>query len=463
MSSQSLDTSSVAAREPEQPSPPSPPRGPLSFGAISAVSGVALPNEVPPPPNLEQIPPRILHSATVETLLSHNDDLTSRLKVHIRRNGQLEGRLLELELELEESELARQTLGAQIEILREKDRAFAERGTLTEARISKLKDDLDLAKTEVTEIQRRNRDLLLRESRAWSYRRRVQRWVQPGIVARVRQIELLESQLEAHRQESERVNAALTVLRQELQHSRAEADRKISGFERDRARLVDQYETQVQSLKTELKSTQGELTKVTERAATLDRVTSESAKTSNERVFFERRADELESQLKSETTRLRGAVDDLAKECSTLRASNETIRKLKESSDQAAQMADESRSKAESQLQSLREIWKETSLKAQALELKNDSLERLNAELSRKLQESREIRRTQPTDDGLNKVGFIEDGTHNEKLKRLDLILTDLEMKAFGIRPHDSTQRTIVPSLDSDSNTKAERDLDTLP
>ncbi len=85
---------------------------------LPQIPSVALPNEVPPAPRLTDVPALIMHTATVETLIYHADDLSSRLKVHIRRNGQLEGQIVELEDQVYQSELMRQTLIAQIEILR---------------------------------------------------------------------------------------------------------------------------------------------------------------------------------------------------------------------------------------------------------------------------------------------------------------------------------------------------------
>ncbi len=404
------------------------------------IENLPLPMDVPQPPSLDRIPPRILHAATVETLISHNEDLTSRLKVHIRRNSQFEGELVELELELEEAELARQSLAAQIEILREKDRAFAEKASIFDGRLERLTEDLALTRTENTELHRKNREfsaaLILRTSQLDALRRRLNRWVRPGLESRQAQIIALTQQLDAHSNEVSRLNAALSVLRQELQHSRTEADRKTGGFERDRARLVEQYETTIQTLQNSLKSAQGDLTKANEKASALDRMTSETARTTNERVFFERRSEELEGQLKNETDRLRGTIEDLAKECATLRASNETQRQLKEELETRMHATEAEQVKATSQLHSIREIWKETSLRAQALESKNEALEKLNAELSKKMMEKRETDHVRIADHALEQVGFIEnESERSAKLKKLDLILSDLEMRAFGIDP----------------------------
>lgn len=404
------------------------------------IENLPLPMDVPQPPSLDRIPPRILHSATVETLINHNDDLSSRLKVHIRRNSQLEGQLVELELELEEAELARQSLSAQIEILREKDRAFAEKSSLLDGRMERLTDDLAFTRLENTELHKKNRELSLllsvQEKQMATFKRRLKRWVQPGLLDRKTQISTMTQQLDSHSREIERLNAALSVLRQELLHTRTEADRKTGGFEKDRARLVEQYETTIQNLYKELKTSQGDLAKANEKAVALDRMTSESARTTNERVFFERRSEELEGQLKIETVRLRGTIEDLAKECATLRASNETQRRLKDELESRLHGLEDEQTKASSQLQSMREIWKETSLRAQALESKNEALEKLNAELSKKLMEKREAEHVRVADQALDQVGFVEsDNEQSAKLKKLDLILSDLEMRAFGIDP----------------------------
>lgn len=397
---------------------------------------IPLPNQIPPAPKLDELPARVLHTATVETLIDYSEDLASRLKVHLRRGSQLEQQIIDLEIQIADSERMRAALQAQIEILREKDRSIADKHLASETRFERTKEELNLAKMEGAELQRRLQEQKRFTDRLQTYQRRVRRWVQPGLVARKRQADDLRIKLLDQEAEILRLSSTCTNLRDELQHVKSEADRRLTSGDRDRARLVDQYEKKIQTIETENASLRSDLVRAHERVAVLDQTTNESARANNEKVFFERRSEELESQLRAETSRLKGAMNDLAQECATLRATVETARHQAEIADRTRIEAEEARLKAETQLRSLREIWQENSIRLQTLESQNEALEQLNADLSKKLTAQRESNRISVADQALDKVGFVEDDTARQaKLKKLDIILSDLEMKAFGIQP----------------------------
>lgn len=398
---------------------------------------IPLPNQIPPAPKLDELPARVLHTATVETLIDYSEDLASRLKVHLRRGSQLEQQIIDLEIQIADSERMHAALQAQIEILREKDRSISDKQHANEARFQRVSEELNLAKIEAGELGRRLNEQKRASERLQTYQRRVRRWVQPGLAARDQQAADLRIKLLDQEAEILRLTSNCSALRDELQHVKSEADRRLTSGERDRARLVDQYERRIQTIETENSNLRSELVRAHERVAVLDQSTNDSARANNEKVFFERRSEELESQLKTETSRLKGAMNDLAQECAALRAAVETSRKQAENANQERIEAEEARLKAETQLRSLREVWQENSIRLQTLESQNEALEQLNADLSKKLTSQRETNRVNVADQALEKVGFVEDenAARQAKLKKLDIILSDLEMKAFGIHP----------------------------
>jgi chromosome segregation ATPase len=397
---------------------------------------IPLPNQIPPAPRLDELPNRVLHTATVETLIDYSDDLASRLKVHIRRGTHLEQQIIDLENEIADSERMRAALQAQIEILREKDKSISEKHQFSEARFQRISDEINILKLENSEITSKFHNQLRLTSRLEVYQRRVRRWVQPGLAARAKLVAELKLRILNQEAEVLHLSSNCANLRGELQHVKSEFDRRLTSGERDRARLVDQYERRVQAIETENTVLRSDLIKSQERVVVLDHATNESARANNEKVFFERRAEELESLLKNETTRLKGAMNDLAQECATLRAAVETARKTAEIAEREKMAAEDGRIKAESQLRSLRQIWQENNLRLQALESQNEALENLNADLSKKLTQQRDLTRVHISDQSLEKVGFAEETSAREaNLKKLDIILSDLEMKAFGIQP----------------------------
>lgn len=88
---------------------------------------VPLPFQIPEPPDLSKVPLSVIHSATVETLISQTDDLTARLKVQIRRNAVLERRAIELEEKTKTIENDMLTIQNQLEVYKEKDSTHSDK------------------------------------------------------------------------------------------------------------------------------------------------------------------------------------------------------------------------------------------------------------------------------------------------------------------------------------------------
>lgn len=403
---------------------------------------VALPDQLPPPPQLADVPARILHTATVETLIDHAEDLSSRLRVHLRRNSLLEGQIVELEQQLEQMENERQTLKAQIEILREKDRTVGEKILQAEARQKRFEEEAKLARLEGAELSLRNETLAeeaacLRQKLAEQtrfqirreslYRRRLERWVKPGLLARKEERRQLEQRAKLLESEVIRLQGFAQKMREEHQHQTDDAQRRLINYEKDRIRLVDQYEKRIQQLQGELQRTEGDLITTQQRAKSLDRATEDAARMANEKIFFERRAQELESRLLAETERLRGALDEVSQEAATLRVAAETARRDRETIDKARVQADQRAIRLETQIAALRQTWGEMNSRLERAEAERTALEKLNQELAMALKTERARSQIRLTDQGLDRLGFKENTASAHPG------LTELERKGFGL------------------------------
>ncbi len=123
---------------------------------------VPLPFQIPEPPDLSKVPLSVIHSATVETLISQTEDLSARLKVQIRRNAVLERRAIELEETLKNTDKELQTIKRQQEVLQEKDLSHIEKIHTLQTNMEMQKKELDLLETRYSESnnlnQRREED-----------------------------------------------------------------------------------------------------------------------------------------------------------------------------------------------------------------------------------------------------------------------------------------------------------------
>ena len=408
-----------------------------------AVPQVPLPDQLPPLPQLADVPARILHTATVETLIDHAEDLSSRLRVHLRRNSLLEGQVVELEQTLEQVEGECHTLKAQIEILREKDRTVGEKISQAESRQRRFEEEAKLARLEGAELSLRNESLAeetasLRKSLAEQarvqlrresvYRRRLERWVKPGLLARKEERRQLEQRARLLESEVIRLQGFVQKLKEEHQHQTDDAQKRLINYEKDRIRLVDQYEKRLQQLQGELQRSEGDLIATQQRAKSLDRATEDAARMTNEKVFFERRCQELESRLLSETERLRGALDEVSQEAATLRVAAETARRDRETIDKARVQADQRAIRLETQIAALRQTWGEMNSRLERAEAERGALEKLNQELALALKAERSRSQIRLTDQGLDRLGFKDNNSATTHPS-----LTDLERKGFGL------------------------------
>ncbi len=112
---------------------------------------VPLPFQIPEPPDLSKIPLAVIHSATVETLISQTEDLSARLKVQIRRGAVMERRVLELEDAAKTQEKQLSTLRQQHELLTEKDSGHLEKIRALEESLSEQKNEIELLEVRYAE------------------------------------------------------------------------------------------------------------------------------------------------------------------------------------------------------------------------------------------------------------------------------------------------------------------------
>ena len=112
---------------------------------------IALPDEIPAPPRFKTDPKSLL-SGTVETLISQNDDLTARLAVSHRRNGDLERRIREMNCEYNELRKKVEILSDQILVYREKDKVIGQRHSSLEKTIRELQAQLELQNMRYAEL-----------------------------------------------------------------------------------------------------------------------------------------------------------------------------------------------------------------------------------------------------------------------------------------------------------------------
>lgn len=407
---------------------------------------IPLPNEIPLPPKLADVPSRVLHSATVETLIQHNDDLQSRLKVHLRRGAELESRILELEDRLNEVSHQRDSVFAQIEVLREKDRSSHERSQHAESRLESLRSELEASQTEVRSLHLHIDALRKDLTRYQRYQRRISKWVKPLLEQKNQALKQAFAACRVLEAERETLMTKSQNNREDFEFQKLDFETRIAKLKADQSSLVEHYETQIKKADGQISDLKSRLASAEEKASSLDAYSADKAKATNEKIYFERRAKELESELHSERSRLKQTIDDLAAECASLRAGLESVRSSKELLETERDASERSRLKAESQLQGLRSVFKDLTDRVDRLTTQNEALERINESISQQLNKARQDVKIQLNDQALDRVGFKSEEqvsrSHSIDRSKIEGLLSDLEMKAFGIRPEHLRPQT---------------------
>src|SRR5262245_56948023 len=103
---------------------------------------IPLPDEIPPPPDLSHLPKDVLHSSTVETLLTQNQDLMARLAVNIRRCAEMEENALLMEQKFEALRFEKQVATDQVQVFKEKEKLQKAQGLDTETQLIETKNQL---------------------------------------------------------------------------------------------------------------------------------------------------------------------------------------------------------------------------------------------------------------------------------------------------------------------------------
>lgn len=113
---------------------------------------IPLPTEIPPVPKLDQLPPDVLHSASVEMLLHQIEDLSARLKVNIRMNSVQEQELLKLKRQIQTTDQRMQALEAKNLIVQEKENLWRSQKKAKNIEIESLLQERDLLKLRHNEL-----------------------------------------------------------------------------------------------------------------------------------------------------------------------------------------------------------------------------------------------------------------------------------------------------------------------
>ncbi len=323
-------------------------------------------------PDLSDIPDSILHTATVEALISQNEDLMAHIKVHIRRDILLEQEILTLQKRIHQHNQSQQNQEDRSLIWKEKDRAWKEK-------LHKLEVSLKNHHTqsELTEV----------------------RYAELYEAFQQKQKQLSEEK-KTLRQEVEKKKAEVEIKKIELSEQNKKLQRNITSltehitnqkkkYERDQNELTSIYEKERTQLSGTVKQLTSDTKYLRERVDQLEPLVEEKVLLNNQIILAERGKSEITKQLNVETKKLQEQVAFYRKEAKIQALELNALREKNSDYEKRFHEMRDDQGKNLSQIESLQLLWKEKHGEIEKLQEKNKSLNNINSHLSKNLSDLR--------------------------------------------------------------------------
>ncbi|MEO0335497.1 MAG: hypothetical protein AAF202_03840, partial [Pseudomonadota bacterium] len=376
-----------------------------------------LPNEVPKAMNLQHLPENILKSGAVNTLIQQNEDLLSRLSIHLRRYAKLEEDLEARDKEIHRLASNESHLKDQILIVERKAELIEDRTSDTRTDNENLRRDVQLLETRYSELYARSKEQIenLRIEKE-TYRKKSER------LARYRHRILrisseIRSELSKARFNSQKLEAEYAVLSESFQALRqrmAASAEHIQAQEKihqsNIASLTEEYETRLTNLErlsqeksTRILALENEIGQIAELEETKIQV-------ENQLILAQRKAADAKTDFETQIHEIQLKMRTFREEAKERTLENQQIIEERDELSQKLQTAQEKCEDLGNQVESLQVVWSKNNSSLEQEKDKNNSLQKLNQQVSLSLNEARQD------------IKRLKEAQETAKLKNADLI-----------------------------------------
>lgn len=327
---------------------------------------VPLPFQIPEPPDLSRVPISVIHSATVETLISQTEDLTARLKVQIRRNAVLERRALELEESSKAIEKELNGLKNQQEILQEKDSSQNEKIRDLQSNTENLKKELELLEiryTELHSLHQRKED----------------------------EAKLTVRELEDKLKELERLlplEKENFALQDENSFLKKKIEELCSYLQKKEDEAKD-FRAQIQRKSENITQMEGTIQSLTQQVEFNRKAIEEKTELENALILKEREKDHATSHLSNELMNTRQELKNLQLITKNMHSEKTQLTSQLKTCEETINSLSKDNSELEKQIENLQNLWYKLQAEHEKEKIKTNALTKLNRELSVELQRSK--------------------------------------------------------------------------
>lgn len=407
--------------------------GPHDLDKIAdEVRHIKIPDQVPDRIDLSQVPPQILRSGVIDTLIQQNEDLMARLTVTLRRVATLEEKLVDSQTESSQAKAKYENVKDQVLILREQSRMLAER--IRQAEDSKAKENLfqNEAREQIQVLEIRYAELYTSsqdrqsklEEKIAGYERMLRCYRKYR--AHVKQIyTTLHAELKALRETRQAQENVIADLRQNVTETTDYITNQAKEHKNHTATLIAAYEAEINAHKGENDMLVEQNRVLGERSNDYERIYSEKIKLENDLIVAERREDELKMKTSVELSNLQKALARHRNDAKALSIDIEN--KTSELVAQTMLVNDltEQKSALSEQVDTLQLLWRDQQNQLEKISEQKNSLQKLNQKLSISINEYRkEIRELKEKIDSDQQKAF-ELKNAEEKMSK---VLNDLHI-----------------------------------
>lgn len=346
------------------------------------VGNIPLPDEMPMPFNYSHLPKEILKSSSVESLISQNEDLSTRLKVALRRLALLENENQKLGDEAQRARLSQTAVADQVLIFKEKD-------NLWKQKLQQAEKEKEVQAEKAIAYQSKLEKIVGEVERYRKYHDRIKTQVKPYIHQLKEYSRSLEEKTAQLTQENSRSEAQLSDLRFQIMEVTKVSRQQIELHEKKAQEMIHFYEAQIESQKNELHNMDLLNQELEVKAIKLNKALEKQDELENQVVEILRSKEEIKARLEQEVLRLQDKSSELHRNNKRLEIEHADLQELALSNEMQIKSLQKEKQDLTEQLDSLRYMWNAKVEETEKLKTAIQSLERLNVDLSQKVNELR--------------------------------------------------------------------------
>ena len=321
----------------------------------------------------------LLKSATIENLISQNEEMMTRQRVTLRRLATLED--LNQELQNENFQFKNQILNYadQVQVLKEKDMAWKNRV-----------DELEVEKDKLALIAKEFENIQVEIERHRKYHDKIKYQVKPYIQSLKVSRDQAQKELDSLRSQIHLKDTQVKEMREQMKEVLRQAKNQVDDMQRQKQGLIEHFENQVQNLKDDRAQFENGYNEMKQKLTQAHIAVDKKAELENRVIELDRSKQEMKAQLENETLRLQAKVNELESFKTRFEIENEDLKTHIQDEHAARLRVEEETIQLRRQMESLRFMWNQKSEESERQRKSLEALEKLNYSLSQKIEEVRQ-------------------------------------------------------------------------